>query len=147
MADETFSFEEVSRRALGLHWQRRTPAEREEFVRLFADLLERSYIGKIELYSGEKVRYVGETVEDGRATVRTKIVTRQGNEVPVDYQMLPRGDRWVVYDVKIEGVSLVGNYRTQFDRIIQTSSYQTLVTKLKTSKDEALETARAGARN
>jgi len=110
--------------------------EREEFIKLFGDLLERSYISKIELYGGEKISYVGESVDGDVATVRSKILAKQGTEVPVDYRMLRRGDRWMVYDVIIEGVSLISNYRTQFNKIIQTSSYQELVKKMKTKQDE-----------
>jgi phospholipid transport system substrate-binding protein len=136
IVNEFFDFNEMTRRALARHWQARTPAEREEFVQLFGDLLERSYISRIELYGGEKIAYAGDTVEGDLATVRTKILTKQGSEVPVEYRTHRRGDRWLVYDVIVEGVSLVSNYRTQFNKIIQTSSYRELVRKLKTKQDE-----------
>ena len=100
------------------------------------DLLERSYISRIKLYGGEKIAYVGESLDGDLATVRTKIATKQGTEVPVDYRMLQRGERWLVFDVSIEGVSLISNYRTQFARIIQSSSYQALVKKMKTKQEE-----------
>jgi len=128
---EIFDFRELSQRALGPHWQGRTLSERDEFIQLFADLLERSYIDKIELYSGaERIQYTGEVLDGERATVRTRIVTKQGTEIPVDYRMRRVGDRWLVYDVGIEGVSLVANYRAQFNRIIQRSSYKGLVEQL-----------------
>ncbi len=129
---EIFDFRELSQRALGPHWQGRTPNERDEFSQLFADLLERSYIDKIELYSGaERIQYTGEVLDGEQvATVRTRIVTKQGTEIPVDYRMRRVGDRWLVYDVAIEGVSLVANYRAQFNRIIQRSSYKGLVEQL-----------------
>jgi len=129
---EIFDFRELSQRALGPHWQGRTAGERDEFIQLFADLLERSYIDKIELYSGaERIQYAGELLDgDQVATVRTRIVTKQGTEIPVDYRMRRVGDRWLVYDVAIEGVSLVANYRAQFNRIIQRSSYKGLVEQL-----------------
>jgi phospholipid transport system substrate-binding protein len=139
IAEEIFDFGETARRSLGRHWAARTPAERDEFVRLFADLMERSYISKIELYSGERVAFSGDTVDGDHATVRSRIVTKGGSEVPVDYRMLKRGERWLVYDVTIEGVSLVANYRSQFNKIIQTSSYQELVKRLKTKQEEFLE--------
>src|SRR3989454_8578088 len=139
IANETFDFTETTRRALGPHWQARTPAEREEFTGLFADLLERSYLSKIELFNGEKITYAGDAVEGDQATVRTKIITRQGSEIPVDYRLLQKSDKWLVYDVVIEGVSLIANYRTQFNKIIQTSSYQDLVKKMKTKQEEFLE--------
>ena len=141
VAQETFDFRDISQRSLARHWQARTAAERDEFVELFTDLLERSYIGQIEQYSGgEKILYVGETVEGDQAQVRTKLVTKQSTEIPVDYRLHRLGDRWLVYDVAIEGVSLVANYRAQFDRIIRSSSYTQLTDKLKAKKDEAQET-------
>ena len=140
IADEIFDFPETAKRSLARHWQPRTPAERDEFVKLFADLLERSYISKIELYGGEKIAYLGDSVDGDGATVRTKIVTKGGAEVPIEYRMLKRGERWLVYDVIIEGVSLVANYRTQFNKIIQTSSYAELVKKMKVKQDEFVDT-------
>ena len=131
IAEQIFDFEETARRALGRHWQARTPEERREFVGLFTDLLERTYISRIETYSGERVVYAGDTVEGKEATVRTRLVTRDGKEVPIDYRMRRAGERWLVYDVVIEGVSLVANYRSQFNRIIQTSSYQELLSRLR----------------
>jgi phospholipid transport system substrate-binding protein len=137
IANEIFDFTETARRALGPHWAARTPAEREEFVRLFADLLERSYISKVEMYGGEKVQYLGDTVDGDQATVKSLITTPKGTAVPIEYRMLRKGDRWLVYDVVIEGVSLVANYRTQFNKIIQTSSFVELVKKMK-SRQEGL---------
>ena len=131
IAERIFDFEETAKRSLGRHWQSRTPAERQEFVKLFTDLLEHSYLSKIEQYGGEKVTYAGDTIEGDQATVRSKIVTPKGTDIPVDYRMLQRDGRWLVYDVVIEGVSLVGNYRTQFNKIIQTSSWDDLVQKLR----------------
>ncbi len=136
IAEDIFDFTETAKRSLGRHWQPRTPAERKEFVELFANLLERSYLSKIELYSGERIAYLGDTIEGDQATVRTRIMTKHGTEIPVDYKMYKQGDRWLVYDVIIEGVSLIANYRTQFNKIIQTSSYQELVRKMKTKQAE-----------
>lgn len=143
IANEIFDFGETARRALARHWLPRTPREREEFVALFADLLERSYFSKIELYGGEKIDYLGETVEADLATVRTKITTNQQAEIPIEYRMLRRGERWRVYDVSIEGVSLISNYRAQFNKIVTTASYQELVKKLKAKREELEEGARA----
>jgi len=137
IANDIFDFEETAKRSLGRHWQERTPGEREEFTRLFADLIEHAYIGKIDRYSGENVNYVGESVEGDQATVRTKILTKQGSQVPVDYRMLRQGTQWRVYDVIIEGVSLTANYRSQFNKIIQTSSFDDLVARLKTKQFSA----------
>ncbi len=136
VANDIFDFGEIARRSLARHWQPLTDKQREEFVMLFADLLERSYISKIELYGGEKILYTGERVEGDQASVATRIITKNGTDVPIDYRMLKRGDRWLVYDVNIEGVSLVSNYRTQFNKIIQTASYNDLVQKMRTKQDE-----------
>jgi phospholipid transport system substrate-binding protein len=136
IANDIFDFNETARRSLGRHWQARTPAERDEFVQLFSDLLERSYISKVELYGGEKIQYVGDTIDSDQAKVQTKLLTKGGSDIPIEYRMSRKGDRWLVYDVIIEGVSLVANYRTQFNKIIQTSSYQELVKKMKSKQEE-----------
>jgi phospholipid transport system substrate-binding protein len=135
-AESIFDFTETAKRALGAHWKSLTPSQQQEFVSLFEDLLERAYISKIEKYSGEKVTYLGDTVDSDLATVKTKFNTKQGTEIPVDYRLLRRGDRWLVYDVFVEGVSLVANYRTQFDRIMRTGSYDELVRRMKASQAE-----------
>jgi phospholipid transport system substrate-binding protein len=136
VADEIFDWGETGKRALARHWQGRSESERKEFSSLFADLIERSYISKIEQYSGERIEYAGETVEGDQATVRTKLVTKTNTEIPIDYRMQKEGDRWRAYDVIIEGVSLVSNYRTQFNRIIQQSGYPELVNKMKAKQEE-----------
>jgi phospholipid transport system substrate-binding protein len=136
IANDIFDFGETARRSLGRHWQARTPGERDEFVQLFSDLLERSYISKVELYGGEKIQYLGDTIDGEQAKVQTKLLTKGGSEIPIEYRMHRKGDRWLVYDVIIEGVSLVANYRTQFNKIIQTSSYQELVKKMKSKQEE-----------
>jgi phospholipid transport system substrate-binding protein len=131
IAEEIFDYSDTARRALGTHWNQRSPQEREEFTRLFADLLDRAYISKIDLYQGEKVKYVGESLEGDEALVKTMINTKSGTDMPVDYRMHMKDGAWRVYDVIIEGVSLVSNYRTQFNKIVQTESYDSLVQKLK----------------
>jgi phospholipid transport system substrate-binding protein len=130
-AEAAFDFGETAKRALGRHWQGLSDPDRQEFTALFTDLIERAYISKIEQYSGEKIVFAGESVDGHLATVRTRFITKQGTEVPVDYRMQQRGDRWLVYDVAIEGVSLINNYRSQFDKIIQGSSYGELIRRLK----------------
>lgn len=136
VAEEIFDFEEMSRRALGRHWNARTPEERREFVTLFTDLLERSYVGRIESGRGGKVLYTGETVNGDEATVRTRIVTPQRTEVPADYRMHRRDGRWQVYDVNVEGISLINNYRSQFNSVIQSSSYAALVERLRSKETD-----------
>src|ERR1051325_1838234 len=107
IAEDIFDFPETAKRSLARHWQPLKPAEREEFIRLFADLLERSYLSQIERYGGEKIAYLGDTLDGDQAVVKTRIVTKSGTEVPVDYRMLKKADRWLVYDVITEGVRLV----------------------------------------
>jgi phospholipid transport system substrate-binding protein len=129
--DQRFDWEEMARRSLGRHWAQRTSEEKKEFVHLFGDLLERTYMDKIEGYSGEKVQYEGDTLEGDYAVVRVKIVTQKNVDIPVEYRLQKKGNNWLVYDVSIEGVSLVNNYRTQFNSIMVGSSYADLVKRLK----------------
>ena len=136
VADEIFDWTETAKRALGRHWQGRTPPQREEFSVLFADLVERSYVGKIEAYSGERIVFAGDTLEGDQATVRTKLLTKSNTEIPIDYRLQKEGERWRAYDVLIEGVSLVANYRSQFNRIITQSGYDDLVKKLRQKREE-----------
>jgi phospholipid transport system substrate-binding protein len=136
--DERFDYEEMSKRTLGMHWQKRTPEERKEFVTLFSDLLERSYVNKIESYSDEPIEYLQETIEGEYALVKTKITTKGNTEVPIDYKLLRKGGQWEAYDVVIEGISLVNNYRSQFNRIIRTQSYEELVKRLRNKQEQAL---------
>lgn len=136
---EVFDFAETGRRALGRHWQDRTEEERAEFVGLFTDLVEHAYISKIDVFGGpESVRYRGEHVSADLAAVPTTVTTKHGKEVAVDYRMYRRGDRWRVYDLVIEGVSLIANYRAQFSKILRTGSYGALVEKLKARQKEVL---------
>jgi phospholipid transport system substrate-binding protein len=144
--DEAIDFGEAARRALGLHWASRTEAERAEFIALFKELVDYSYILRIEPYAGEKVVYVGESVEDDRATVRTKIQAKQGADIEIDYRLHRQGDRWLIYDVAVDGVSLVANYRTQFNTIIQTSSYAQLLARIRARLKEITAPLRTAAR-
>jgi phospholipid transport system substrate-binding protein len=138
IAHEAFDVAETAQRVLARHWQARTQAEREEFTQLFADLLERTYIARMDEYGGERIRYVSESIDGKLASVRARITTRNGTEVAVESRMNLRGDRWLIYDVLIENVSLVANYRSQFDRIVRSGSYEELVRRLKTKRDEFL---------
>jgi len=140
---ERFGFTEMSKRSLGRYWNERTPQERTEFVRLFTDLLERAYIDKVDGYSGEQVVYEGESVDGNYSEVRTKIVTKKNQDASITYRLLKHDSNWEVYDVIVENVSLVNNYRTQFSKIIRTSSYEALVKKMqaKLEGEEAAELA------
>jgi phospholipid transport system substrate-binding protein len=134
--DERFDWEEMSMRTLARHWKDRTPAERTEFIDLFGQLLERTYLDKVEGYSGEKVLYVDEKTEGDYGLVTVKIVTKEATEILVQYRLRDKGGEWLVYDISIEGVSLVNNYRKQFHSILTRSSYKDLVDKLRSKVEE-----------
>jgi phospholipid transport system substrate-binding protein len=129
--ERVIDFPDAARRALGVHWRARTEAERREFIALFEDIVTYSYIVNLEAYGGETVVFLGESADDGAVTVLTKIENRRGVVTPVAYRTHERDAHWLVYDVLVEGVSLVGNYRAQFSSIIQTSSYAELVRRLR----------------
>jgi phospholipid transport system substrate-binding protein len=128
---ERFDFAEMAKRSLAQHWKKRTPEEQKEFVPLYTDLLENTYIRKIERYEDEKVVYVGEKIEGDYATVKTNIVTTKETEIPIEYRLMKAGNQWKAYDVVIEGVSLVNNYRNQFNSIMRSGSYEELIKRLK----------------
>jgi phospholipid transport system substrate-binding protein len=139
VAEEMLDLREMTQRSVGRHWQGLSASQRDELVKLFGDLLERSYVSKLETYGGEKVQVLGDAIDGEHATVKSKIVTKGGTEIPVDYRMQKRSERWLAYDVAIEGVSLVANYRSQFNRILQAGGYPELVKKLKQKEDEQLK--------
>lgn len=129
-----FNFEEMSKRALGQHWKKRSDEEKKEFVGLFTNILKDAYIGKTDAYSGEKVILMKERVDKEYATVQTKFILNTGSELVVDYNMLNNSGEWKIYDVIIEGVSLVNNYRSQFNSILIKSTYNELVQRIKEKK-------------
>jgi len=133
---QIFDHAEMAKRSLGQNWKDLTPVQQKEFVDLFATLLESSYAGKIESYNNEKIVYLKEVVEGEYAEVKSRIVTAKHDEYSLDYRLMRTGDRWKVYDVVIEGVSLVSNYRSQFNKIIKAQGYQELVKKMKSRKDD-----------
>ncbi|HEY4910530.1 MAG TPA: ABC transporter substrate-binding protein [Methylomirabilota bacterium] len=137
LASEAFDTMETAQRVLGQHWQQRSPAERDEFAKLFANLLEQTYISRIDEYGGERLTYVSEQVTGDKAVVRARIMTSKGTEVPVESRLLLKGDRWLTYDILIENLSLISNYRSQFDRVIRQSGYPELVKRLQ-ARVEAL---------
>jgi phospholipid transport system substrate-binding protein len=129
--DEMCDWEEMSRRSLGRHWSKRTDQEKKEFVHLFGQLIERTYIDKVEGYSGERVNYLGEKIDGDYAEVDVKVVTTKNTEIPVVYKLRKKDGGWWVYDLVIEGVSFVLNYRTQFSEILASGSFQELIKKLR----------------
>jgi phospholipid transport system substrate-binding protein len=126
-----FDFTEMAKRALGSNWRRRTPQEQEEFVRLFSDVLERAYADIIESYTDEKIVYVYERVDGSYADVASKILTTRGEEYSINYKVHLISNEWKVYDVIAENISLVNNYRSQFNRVIANASYEELVRRLR----------------
>jgi phospholipid transport system substrate-binding protein len=134
---EMFDFDEISKRALSRHWQTLQREEQAEFVALFRDLLERAYLAQVETASGgEKIAFLGESIENESATVRSKVVTRQGSEIPLDYRLHVRDGSWRIYDVAVQGVSFIASYRTQFDRVIRAESYSSLRERLQKKATE-----------
>jgi len=126
-----FDFTEMAKRSLGANWRRRTAKEQEEFVRLFTDLLERAYADTIESYGDEKIVYVGERLDGDFADVNSKVFTAKGEEFSLNYRAHFVGGEWRVYDVVVENISMVNNYRAQFNRVIANSSFEELVRRLK----------------
>ena len=131
-----FDFAEMAKRSLGPHWQRRSPQEQQEFVRLFTDLLESSYVDKIEGYNGEKVLYTREQVDGDIAEVFTKVLTKKGEAFSINYKLYRAGNDWKVYDVVVVDISLVNNYRSQFNRILANASFDELLRKLQQKTPE-----------
>lgn len=135
VVEARFDYTEMSRRALGAPWNQLTDQQKQEFVDLFRKLLTNSYADKIETYSGEGVQYVNERTEKDYAEVRTKVLSGK-TEIPLDYRLINRSDDWRVYDVVVDGVSLVNNYRGQFTKILRASSYSDLVDQLRKKSDK-----------
>ncbi len=132
-----FDFAEMARRSLGSHWQRRSPEEQRDFVKVFTELIENSYMSTLESYEGEKVVIGGEKQDKEFAEVDTKIITKKGEEFSVNYRLRQSGSDWKIYDVVIENISLVNNYRSQFNRVIAQSSYEELFRKMKDKQFDA----------
>jgi phospholipid transport system substrate-binding protein len=132
MLDEQFDWEEMACRSLAKYWTQRTEEEKQEFVRLYGDMVKRTFMEKVvRSYSGEKVVYKGEKVEKDYGTLSVQIVTKTNKDTPVEYRLRKKGNEWLIYDVSIEGVSLVNNYRAQFDSIMSKVPYANLVKVLK----------------
>jgi phospholipid transport system substrate-binding protein len=137
VVEARFDYQEMSRRALGAPWNTLSDQEKQEFVGLFRTLLTNSYADKIETYSGEGVQYLNERTEKEYAEVRTKVLSGK-TEIPLDYRLINKTNDWRVYDVVVDGISLVNNYRGQFTKIIKSSSYADLVEQLR-KKSEKLK--------
>ncbi len=125
-----FDYTEMSKRALGAQWTKLSTEQQKEFVELFKAFLSDRYAGKIEGYSGEQIHYLNERLEGQYAEVRTKLVSDK-TEIPMDYRLINKGGRWYAYDIIADGISLVKNYRSQFEKIMRSESYDGLVAKLR----------------
>jgi phospholipid transport system substrate-binding protein len=131
-----FDFGDMAKRALGSNWQKGNNDEQRQFVQLFTELLEKSYADQIESYNGEKIVYGRENISQDQADVDTKIVTKKGEEISVNYKLRSAGNDWKVYDVVIENISLVNNFRSQFNRILANASFAELLQKLQSKSVE-----------
>ena len=145
VAEDLFDFNEMARRALGQHWNGRSPQEQDEFVRLFTDVLKQFYVVAVERYSGENVAFLGEEITGVYAQVRSRIITHQGSGISIEYRLFESGSRWAVYDVVLDGVSLVANYRSQFNSIIRASSFAQLLKGMRTEQSKRTQSRGAVA--
>lgn len=126
-----FDFTEMAKRALGPHWGRRSSEEQREFVKIFAELLGKSYAERIESSTNQNILYTREIADKDYAQVDTKIVSETYPEFSINYKLHSVDKEWKVYDIVIEDISLVNNYRSQFDRVIARSSFEELVRMMK----------------
>lgn len=136
VADGFFDWRELSKRAVGESWAKYTPKQQDDFVVSFSELLQKTYILKLEKYNNEKVSYVKEQVEGSQAFIST-LVQMKDKSIPINYVMIKR-DQWMVYDVVVEGVSLVKNYRSQFAKVLSKESPEGLLQRIK-DKIKALD--------
>ncbi len=148
-----FDWEEMSRRALGVHWRDFTPPQQKEFVAIFSEFLERTYVSKVDLFlkeeksfSAKNIAYTKETIDGQYALIDSKITLKE-EEIPLSYKLINKGGKWVVYDLTLEGVGIVANYRTQFSELLTNGSYEKLIEKLKSKQGEGdiIEKAPAAA--
>jgi phospholipid transport system substrate-binding protein len=139
LVNERFHWPEMARRALGRHWRGRSEAERQRFLPLFAELIRRTYLARVEGYEGEEVRYAGERVDGRYARVRIEVITTRRKTIPVVYSLKRFDGRWLIYDFQIEGVRIVNNYRRQFDNILARGSFDNLNDQLEAKLEKLRE--------
>lgn len=126
-----FDFNEMAKRSLGAHWRRLNAQQQKEFVTAFTELLEKTYADQIDLYQGQRVAYVGETIDKDYAQVSTKVIAQNNQAYSVDYRLHRVDGKWRIYDVVAENISIVNNYRSQFNRVIVNSSFDELLKRIK----------------
>jgi phospholipid transport system substrate-binding protein len=134
--DTVFDWSAFSQRALGKHWGTLSQPQKKEFIFFFGQLLERTYMDKTRQYSGEKIIYLDEKIDGKYGVVGAKVTLNGGKEVAIEYRVIKNNDKWFIYDVYVEGISLVSNYRSQFSNILTKSGYDELIKRLKTKLDE-----------
>jgi phospholipid transport system substrate-binding protein len=139
IADAAFDWPDMARRALATHWRERTPQQQQEFTALFKDLVQRTYLNRLDAAAGERqdIVYTGEQTQGSQSVVKTKVISKRQTQVPIDYRLHKADGGWKIYDVLIEGVSLVNNYRSQFNDILSRSSYDQLIERMKSRGEEA----------
>ncbi len=134
----TFDFKEMAKSALGYHWKELTPAQQEEFTNAFVAFIEDSYLSKINDYSGQQVNFLRVTNDGPQyAQVNTDIVEPKGEPIHVNYRLLQENGTWKIYDVTVDAISIIANYRNQFNRVMNSKGYATLIADLK-AKQAAL---------
>ncbi len=139
VTDELINWDEMGRRTLGTHWQTLSDDDRRAFVALFSEMLNRAYLRNLDRYEGEKIVVTGDSVDGDRAVVQARVVGRDGQGgMPLDFAMLREGERWRVWDIRMQGTSMVGGYRAQFARLLQTESYDSVLRRLR-ERVESLE--------
>jgi len=126
-----FDFNNMSERSLGPAWTKASPAQQQEFIRLFSTLIANAYLSRIEQYKNEPITYVSERIEGDEASVQSRVLTPKGSDIGLDYKLYRVDDRWHVYDIFVDGISLVGSYKAQFNRIIQRGSFAELLKTLR----------------
>jgi len=129
--DARFDWPAMARSAMGRHWAGLNEAQRQEFTGLFSDLIKKTYLAQLESYTGEKILYQGDRVDGKYGVANVTVVTLRGTDIPVNYRMLRGSAEWQVYDVSIEGVSLVNNYRSQISALFDRYPYDGLITRIK----------------
>jgi phospholipid transport system substrate-binding protein len=139
IVDEYFNFEEMAKRALGRPWKDQSPDKRQEFVKLFKQLLFNTYINRVESYTGanEHILYDSEKMDGDYAVVKTHVTIQNNQNVQIDYRLHLENGQWKVYDVVVEGISFVDNYRSQFASILANDSFDGLLKKIREKVDQS----------
>ena len=137
--NKRFDFRAMSQRTLATNWKKTSDEEKQQFVALFSQLIENSYVGKVEAYTDEKVDFTGEKVKGRKAVVETLILTSSA-DIPINYKVYQKGGQWLVYDVIIEGVSLISNYRSSYQEIMKKEGFDGLLAKMQAKIDELAST-------